>query len=125
VVKRFGFRPWIGLNQSELCKECVIRNSVKAAISGGVTHRETHKVELLRQGKTVVIDLLVTATPLPDAAAPRVLLLLEDNPLPSARICCRSNLPACHGKAVFASMLRERQARGSGRRGHDRLAFLA
>jgi hypothetical protein len=81
-----------GCGRSEPCRDCVIRNSVRIAISGKVTHRETHRVELLSQGKTVVIDLLVTATPLPDAAGPRVLLLLEDI---SELLTLRGLLPIC------------------------------
>jgi hypothetical protein len=81
-----------GCGQSEPCKECVIRNSVATAISGRVTHRETHKAELLIQGKTVMIDLLVTATPLPDATVPQVLLLLEDI---SELLTLQGLLPIC------------------------------
>jgi hypothetical protein len=81
-----------GCGQSEPCKACVIRNSVKAAISGKVTHREIHKAELLSGGETVMIDLLVSTAPLPDAAAPRVLLLLEDI---SELLTLRGLLPIC------------------------------
>ena len=81
-----------GCGQSEPCKDCVIRNSVKAALSGRVTHRETHTARLLSQGKTIEIDLLGTATPLPDSEVPRVLLLLEDI---SELLTLRGLLPIC------------------------------
>jgi len=81
-----------GCGHSEPCRACVVRNSVKTALSGRVTHRETHKAELRSQGKTVVIDLLVTATPLPDGEAPHVLLLLEDI---SELLTLRGLLPIC------------------------------
>ena len=81
-----------GCGRSEPCKECVVRNSVKAAIGGRVTHRETHKAEVRRQGNTVEIDLLVSATPLPDAEAPQVLLLLEDI---TELLTLRGLLPIC------------------------------
>ncbi len=81
-----------GCGRGALCRECIVRNSVKAALSGRATHRETHKAELRRQGKTIMIDLLVSATPLPDAEAPQVLLILEDI---SELLTLRGLLPIC------------------------------
>ena len=81
-----------GCGQSEPCKECVIRNSVQAAIKGRGTHRETHKVKVRSQGKTVEIDMLVTATLLPETETPQVLLLLEDI---SELLTLRGLLPIC------------------------------
>lgn len=81
-----------GCGQSEPCKKCVIRNSVRKAISGKATHRETHRAGLRTQGNTAAIDLLVSATPLPEGGAPRVLLLLEDV---SELLSLRGLLPIC------------------------------
>jgi hypothetical protein len=81
-----------GCGQGESCGDCVIRNSVKAAIEGRVTHRQIHKAELRTQNGTVVVDLVVTATPLPEAEPRRVLLLLEDV---SELLTLRGLLPIC------------------------------
>jgi hypothetical protein len=81
-----------GCGESEACEDCVIRNSVKRAFKGCCTQRQTHKAELRSQGKTEVIDLLVTTTPLPGRAAPRALLMLEDV---SELLSLRGLLPIC------------------------------
>ena len=81
-----------GCGQSEPCEDCVIRNSVKRAFAGGGTHRQTHKAELRSGGNTVVIDLLVTTTRLPDPEAPRALLILEDV---SELLTLRGLIPIC------------------------------
>ena len=67
-----------GCGQSEPCEDCVIRNSVKRVFAGGGTHRQTHKAELRSGGNTVIIDLLVTTTRLPDPDARGALLILEN-----------------------------------------------
>jgi hypothetical protein len=81
-----------GCGQSHWCKECVIRNSVKTALDGRVTHRKMHKAEIRRCGKIRAVDLLVTATPLLETEVPRVLLLLEDI---SELLTLRGLLPIC------------------------------
>lgn len=87
-----------GCGRSETCRRCVVRNSVGAALSGNATHRETHRVELRSQGKTVGVDLLVSATPLAIKGNPRVLLILEDI---SELLALRGLLPiCCHCKKV-------------------------
>jgi hypothetical protein len=67
-----------GCGHNDQCKHCVIRNSVQQAVAGGATQRQTHRAELRANGKTVAIDLLISATPLPDLDPPEVLLILED-----------------------------------------------
>ncbi len=81
-----------GCGGSEHCQDCVIRNSVKQALTGGDTHRQMHKAELRAQGRTVVIDLLVTTTPLPDSEPARALLILEDV---SELLTLRGLIPIC------------------------------
>jgi PAS domain-containing protein len=81
-----------GCGQSEPCRDCVIRNSVKTAIRGQTTHREIHKAELRRGGNTTVIDLLVTAAPLPEAEREQALVILEDV---SELLTLRGLLPIC------------------------------
>ncbi len=67
-----------GCGLGESCADCVIRNSVRAALEGRGTQRQAHRVELHLQGKITPIDLLVTAARLPGTASPRALLVLED-----------------------------------------------
>ena len=81
-----------GCGQSLLCKDCVIRNGVNRALAGGGTHRQTHKAELRANGKTTVIDLLVTTTPLPDREASHALLIIEDI---SELLTLRGLIPIC------------------------------
>lgn len=81
-----------GCGQNEPCKDCVIRNSVKRAIAGGVTHREIHKAELRTRTGTVSIDLLISASPLPGGESPGVVLILEDV---SELLTLRGLLPIC------------------------------
>ena len=81
-----------GCGQNKPCQDCVIRNSVKRAIAGGATHRETHKAELRTRTGMVSIDLLITASPLPGVESPRVLLILEDV---SELLTLRGLLPIC------------------------------
>jgi PAS domain-containing protein len=81
-----------GCGQNELCKQCVIRNSVNSAFIGKATHRKTHKAEWRTHGNTVQIDLLITTTPLPESEYLRALLILEDV---SELLTLRSLLPIC------------------------------
>lgn len=87
-----------GCGRSAPCKDCVIRNSVTNAVTGGTTHRQMHRAEWRSGGKTVVIDLLVTASPLPGPEPRNALLILEDiSELPTLR----GLLPICaHCKKV-------------------------
>lgn len=81
-----------GCGRGVACQHCVIRNSVKEALTGGETHRRMHKAELRSEEKTVMIDLLVTATPLPGGDSPQVLLILEDI---SELLTLRGLIPIC------------------------------
>lgn len=81
-----------GCGQNECCKQCVIRSSVKQALEGQKTHRRLHKAELRRQDETVVIDLLVTTTPLLGEEVPQVLMILEDI---SELVTLRGLIPIC------------------------------
>lgn len=81
-----------GCGQSAACEDCVIRNNVKRAFADGGTQRQTHKAELRSDGNTTVIDLLVTATLLPNPEARRVVLILEDV---SELLTLRGLIPIC------------------------------
>lgn len=81
-----------GCGRNEPCKQCVIRNSVNSAIRGRATHRQIHKAELRNGPGIAIVDLQVTASPLPDSGNPRVLLILEDV---SELFALRGLLPIC------------------------------
>lgn len=81
-----------GCGQSVQCQDCVLRNSVKRALEGGKMHRQIHKAELRGRDETRVIDMLVTATPLPGSEPPKVLLALEDL---SELLTLRGLIPIC------------------------------
>ena len=68
----------VGCGKSKPCKNCIIRNSVKAAIEGLDTHRKFYQAELRGSRGPVPISLLVTASRLPDTAPPQALLILEN-----------------------------------------------
>jgi PAS domain S-box-containing protein len=67
-----------GCGYSEPCRDCVVRDSVKRALSGGETHRRMHEATLRDGDKTVRTHLLVSATPLAQGESPTTLLILED-----------------------------------------------
>ena len=81
-----------GCGRSEQCQHCVLRNSVKQALEGGKMHRQIHKTELRGRDETQVIDLLVTATPLPGSEPPKLLLVLENV---SELLTLRGLIPIC------------------------------
>ncbi|HEY5909948.1 MAG TPA: PAS domain-containing protein [Verrucomicrobiae bacterium] len=81
-----------GCGQSGPCRQCVIRTSVKQALEGQKTHRRLHQAELHHQEETVVIDLLVTTTPLMGGEVPQVLIILEDI---SELVTLRGLIPIC------------------------------
>jgi hypothetical protein len=67
-----------GCGHSSHCKACMIRNSVTAATRGDATHRGQAKMELVQDGRTSRIQLLVTTTPLHIPHRQLVLLILEN-----------------------------------------------
>jgi len=81
-----------GCGHGTLCSNCVVRNSVKRAVSGGATHRQIHRMELRSHGTKKVIDVLVTASPLSVDGSQGALLMLEDV---SELLTLRGLLPIC------------------------------
>ncbi len=67
-----------GCGHSRRCQDCVIRNSVRLALAGGAVQRQIHEAELRTPEGTHFIYLLITASLLPYAEPPGVLLVLED-----------------------------------------------
>src|ERR1041385_2682965 len=81
-----------GCGRGVHCKNCVIRNSVNRSIAGGATQRQIHRAQWRANGKTRMIDLLVTASPVPGPDAKTALLILEDV---SELLTLRGLLPIC------------------------------
>ncbi len=67
-----------GCGQSSDCRNCVIRNSVRRAISGTEVHRDYCTFETLAARGSSTSDWLVTTGLLPYASAPQALLVLEN-----------------------------------------------
>jgi PAS domain-containing protein len=67
-----------GCGKAEPCRACAIRNSVKKATAGEMTHRKMHVAKLRTLTRTFNQEVLISATLLPYTEAPRVLLVLED-----------------------------------------------
>ena len=67
-----------GCGKGEQCKDCIIRNSIKEALAGKTIRRLLQKAEIRTPEGKHEIELLVTASLLPYAHPPRVMLVLED-----------------------------------------------
>jgi PAS domain-containing protein len=67
-----------GCGKAEPCQDCVIRNSVRKAISTQATLREFHPAKLRTSTGVANIELLVTTHLLPYTEEPRVLVILEE-----------------------------------------------
>jgi len=67
-----------GCGRGPSCQTCIIRNSVTSSLRGqSVTRRRTN-ASLVQGGTTKQLDLLITASPLPESDPPLALLILED-----------------------------------------------
>ncbi len=67
-----------GCGRAEACQKCVIRNSVNEAIHGGKVTRKKTKLEVLKEGKTIGVPILVTTSPLKFEGKVYSILILED-----------------------------------------------
>jgi hypothetical protein len=67
-----------GCGHSEYCKSCVIRNSVRSAFQSEKVYRERSKMDVFHGGKTIEVDLLITASPFVYKEESYVALVLED-----------------------------------------------
>jgi len=66
-----------GCGRGRACRDCVVRNSVRACFAGGTVTRRRAKLEMLAGGETKPLELLVTANRL-DGEEGLVVLVLED-----------------------------------------------
>lgn len=81
-----------GCGRAPYCADCVIRNSVNESLAGQRVDRRRTKAELLVDGATSTLDLLITTAPFTVDARRLVLLVLEDV---SEIVLLRGILPIC------------------------------
>jgi hypothetical protein len=67
-----------GCGSAEFCKDCIIRNSVKASINGKHIHREKVKMELVKDEQVENVYFSITASPFEYEGKNLVLLVLEN-----------------------------------------------
>ena len=66
-----------GCGRAPDCRDCALRNSVRAAVRGRRVTRQSARVQLVRKGKTVSLDLQVCCQPFNYGRSSFVLLVLE------------------------------------------------
>ena len=67
-----------GCGESEACKECVIRNSVRKSYGGSKVAREKTDIQLLRGNKIERIQMVVTTEPFKYNDESYVIVILKD-----------------------------------------------
>jgi hypothetical protein len=67
-----------GCGRSPACKKCVIRNSVASCLGAIATTQRRMKFEIQTEEKKAELELLISASPLPEAGENAVLLIIED-----------------------------------------------
>jgi hypothetical protein len=67
-----------GCGRAPACKNCVIRNSVANCLGAVMTTQRRMKVEIRSEAKETELELLISASPLPEAGKNAVLLTIED-----------------------------------------------
>ena len=83
-----------GCGRTPFCKDCNVRNAVGAAFRGQEVARKRTRMEVEREGKTRLVDLLVTAAPFQFEDTNYALLILEDV---SELMALQELLPICAG----------------------------
>ncbi len=83
-----------GCGHAEPCKKCVVRNSVRAALSAGSVRRARAFMQLRNEGRLDEVHLLISAAPLRHEGRQLAVLTLEDV---SEIVQLRSLLPMCAG----------------------------
>jgi PAS domain-containing protein len=67
-----------GCGRGPSCQNCIIRDSVREAFRGNAVVRRRAKLELVRDGETVELYALITASPFTYDARKLALLIIED-----------------------------------------------
>ena len=87
-----------GCGKAPMCRDCIIRKAVGACRDAVGTTRRRMKFEVQAEGKNVELELLISASPLPQAGKNAVLLVVE-NITEITKL--RSILPICsHCKRI-------------------------
>lgn len=81
-----------GCGRAEFCRDCPVRNSVNESVQGQRVMRRRARMELIRDGHSMEIYLLVTTAPFKRQDNSLVLLILEDI---SELMELKSILPIC------------------------------
>lgn len=81
-----------GCGWSRFCKDCVIRNSINQAVTGGRIFQKKTKLEISKEGEIKEIDFLVTSSTFEFEDSSYVLLILENI---SELLHLRGILPIC------------------------------
>jgi len=84
--------------QTDFCPDCVVRNSVNAALKGFTVYRKRYKMRLLRNQTAEQIHLLITASPFPKDDKSLALVVFEDI---TELVTLRQIIPICsHCKKI-------------------------
>lgn len=84
-----------GCGHGSVCSDCIIRNSMKAAINNNRVVRKLHKLEMVSDsGKKSAVDLLVSSSPVADGDRTFAVLTIEDI---TELINLRDLIPICAG----------------------------
>jgi len=67
-----------GCGRGPACKGCVIRNGVRTSLSGKSTTRRRMKFDVQTDGRKTELELLISASPFPQAGHNIALLVIED-----------------------------------------------
>jgi hypothetical protein len=87
-----------GCGRAVMCKNCIVRNAVADCRNAVSTTQRRMKFEVRAAGKIVELELLISASPLPQAAKNAVLLVVENI---TELTKLRSILPICsHCKRI-------------------------
>jgi PAS domain-containing protein len=66
-----------GCGRAPACRDCVVRKSVRTAARGRRVIRQRAQMELVRKGKTTLLDLQVSCQPFTYGQSSFILLVLE------------------------------------------------
>jgi PAS domain-containing protein len=67
-----------GCGRAPICGNCVIRGSVTACLQGQKVSRKRMRMEFVEGLSRKPLELLITASPMPDGGEPLALLMIED-----------------------------------------------
>jgi PAS domain-containing protein len=67
-----------GCGRGLVCKNCVIRNSVKTCLAGQAVSRARIRMDFLPETGQKTMELMITASPMPNGGEPLALLIIED-----------------------------------------------